>query len=109
MPLAGAAEVDAAVARRAGRAARVAGDAAARSASDPAARLADLLERSIADEAAAINALDNGTPVSAMTPGSYTAVWTRYYAGWIDKLEGSGRARRTAATGSTTWCPSPTA
>ncbi len=35
-----------------------------------------------------INALDNGTPVSAMRSGAYTAAWTRYYAGWIDKLDG---------------------
>ena len=40
------------------------------------------------DEACAINALDNGTPVSAMRSGAYTAAWTRYYAGWIDKLDG---------------------
>jgi acyl-CoA reductase-like NAD-dependent aldehyde dehydrogenase len=50
-------------------------------------RLADLLERHD-DEACAINALDNGTPVSAMRSGAYTAAWTRYYAGWIDKLDG---------------------
>ncbi len=50
-------------------------------------RLAGLLEAH-ADEAAAINALDNGTPVSTLNSGTYTAAWTRYYAGWIDKLEG---------------------
>jgi aldehyde dehydrogenase (NAD+) len=50
-------------------------------------RLADLLDAND-DEACAINALDNGTPVSAMRSGAYTAAWTRYYAGWIDKLEG---------------------
>jgi aldehyde dehydrogenase (NAD+) len=32
-------------------------------------------------------ALDNGTPVSAMNPGAYTAAWVRYYAGWCDKLD----------------------
>jgi aldehyde dehydrogenase (NAD+) len=50
-------------------------------------RLADLLVEHD-DEACAINALDNGTPVSAMRSGAYTAQWTRYYAGWIDKLDG---------------------
>ncbi|HEY7939650.1 MAG TPA: aldehyde dehydrogenase family protein, partial [Acidimicrobiales bacterium] len=50
-------------------------------------RLADLLLERRA-EAAAINALDNGTPVSVLDSGSYTASWVRYYAGWIDKLEG---------------------
>jgi len=50
-------------------------------------RLADLLQAHAA-EAAAINALDNGTPVSVLNSGAYTAAWTRYYAGWIDKLEG---------------------
>jgi acyl-CoA reductase-like NAD-dependent aldehyde dehydrogenase len=50
-------------------------------------RLADLLEEHD-DEACAINALDNGTPVSGLRSGAYTAAWTRYYAGWIDKLDG---------------------
>jgi acyl-CoA reductase-like NAD-dependent aldehyde dehydrogenase len=50
-------------------------------------RLADLLERDRA-EASAINALDNGTPVSVLDSGAYAASWTRYYAGWVDKLEG---------------------
>jgi acyl-CoA reductase-like NAD-dependent aldehyde dehydrogenase len=50
-------------------------------------RLADLLDAARA-EAAAINALDNGTPVSVLDSGTYTASWTRYYAGWADKLEG---------------------
>ncbi len=86
VPLAGATEVDAAV-------------AAARAAipvwqSTPIPdrvaillRLADLLERD-RSEAAAINALDNGTPVSILDSGAYAASWTRYYAGWVDKLEG---------------------
>jgi acyl-CoA reductase-like NAD-dependent aldehyde dehydrogenase len=51
-------------------------------------RLADLL-LTHGDEAAAVNALDNGTPVSIMNPGAYTATWTRYYAGWVDKIEGA--------------------
>ncbi len=86
VPLAGAAEVDDAVA--VGREAR----AEWRAIPMPERmailyRLADLLEAHD-DEACAINALDNGTPVSAMRSGAYTAAWTRYYAGWVDKLDG---------------------
>ena len=86
VPLAGAAEVDAAV--------RSAHDARTVWRAMPIGermailhRLADLLEARD-DEACAINALDNGTPISAMRSGAYTAAWTRYYAGWIDKLDG---------------------
>ena len=50
-------------------------------------RLADLLDEHHA-EACAINALDNGTPISIIDSGTYTASWVRYYAGWIDKLAG---------------------
>ena len=50
-------------------------------------RLADLLAAR-AREAGAINALDNGTPISAMDSGGYAALFVRYYAGWVDKLEG---------------------
>jgi aldehyde dehydrogenase (NAD+) len=50
-------------------------------------RLAELLEDH-ASEAAELAALDNGTPVSVMRPGSYAAAWVRYYAGWCDKLDG---------------------
>ncbi len=50
-------------------------------------RLADLLEADRAD-AAALTAVDNGTPVSALDPGRGAATWVRYYAGWVDKLEG---------------------
>jgi aldehyde dehydrogenase (NAD+) len=50
-------------------------------------RLADLLEDH-GPEAAELAALDNGTPVSVMNPGFYTAAWVRYYAGWCDKLDG---------------------
>jgi aldehyde dehydrogenase (NAD+) len=50
-------------------------------------RLADLLDRH-APEAAELAALDNGTPVSVMNPGSYAARWVRYAAGWCDKLDG---------------------
>jgi aldehyde dehydrogenase (NAD+) len=84
--LAGAADVDAAVA-----AAREAQPAwAARSPLERAAilyRLADLLEGD-GPQAAELAALDNGTPISVMNPGFYTAAWVRYYAGWCDKLDG---------------------
>ena len=50
-------------------------------------RLADLLDEHRA-EACAINALDNGTPISIIDSGTYTGSWTRYYAGWVDKLTG---------------------
>ena len=50
-------------------------------------RLADLLEANGA-EAAAINARDNGCPVSILDAGTYTANWARHYAGWVDKIEG---------------------
>lgn len=50
-------------------------------------RLADLLVAH-KDEAAAINALDNGTPRAGMDSGTYTAAWVCYYAGWVDKVEG---------------------
>ena len=57
-------------------------------------RLADLLDARD-DEACAINALDNGTPVSAhelraRTPRS----WTRYYAGLGRQARRRGRAGR---------------
>jgi aldehyde dehydrogenase (NAD+) len=50
-------------------------------------RLADLLT---ADDPAAalLNARDNGTPISTMRPGLYAASWVRYYAGWVDKVDG---------------------
>jgi acyl-CoA reductase-like NAD-dependent aldehyde dehydrogenase len=86
VPLAGAREVDDAV--------HVAREARARWRAVPMGeriailhRLADLLDAHD-DEACAINALDNGTPISGMRSGAYTAAWTRYYAGWIDKLDG---------------------
>jgi acyl-CoA reductase-like NAD-dependent aldehyde dehydrogenase len=50
-------------------------------------RLADLLDAR-AEEAAVISALEIGGAVSVMGPGTYTAQWVRYYAGWVDKLEG---------------------
>ena len=51
-------------------------------------RLADLLEEH-AEEAAVIGALENGSPVSVMQPALYTAAWVRYYAGWVDKIDGA--------------------
>jgi len=86
VPLAGAAEVDTAVG--AARDAQTTWNAV--SMPERMAilhRLADLLDEHD-DEACAINALDNGTPISGMRSGAYTAAWTRYYAGWIDKLDG---------------------
>ena len=83
--LAGAEDIDGAV--RAAQAAQPAWAAA-----PPAARaailhrLADLLDEH-ATEAAQLAALDNGTPISVMNPGTYTAAWVRYYAGWCDKLD----------------------
>ena len=40
---------------------------------------ADLLDAH-RDEASELAALDNGTPVSILRPGRYTAAWIRYYA-----------------------------
>ncbi len=51
-------------------------------------RLADLLVEND-DASAALNARDNGTPISTMRPGVYAAGWVRYYAGWVDKLTGT--------------------
>jgi len=76
--LGGAADIDEAVA-----AARSAQPAWA--ALGPAGRsailltLADLLEAH-RDEASELAALDNGTPLSVLRPGRYTAAWVRYYA-----------------------------
>jgi len=83
--LAGAREVDDAV-----RSAEAAGPAWRALAPDRRAailfRLADLLEAN-AKDCAVLGALENGSPVSIMQPGLYTASWVRYYAGWVDKLE----------------------
>ncbi len=51
-------------------------------------RLADLLEKH-SERSGIISALENGNPVAGLGPGTYTALWTRYYAGWCDKIEGS--------------------
>jgi aldehyde dehydrogenase (NAD+) len=50
-------------------------------------RLADLLVAND-PESALLNARDNGTPISTMRPGLYAASWVRYYAGWVDKVDG---------------------
>lgn len=51
-------------------------------------RLADLLEAN-KSELARMAALDGGTPLLAGERGVATAAaWTRYYAGWADKLSG---------------------
>lgn len=87
IPLAGAAEVDQAV--------RAADDAFRTwRATRPAQRralllkLADLIEAH-SDEFARLGVLDNGTAyASTRMSGAVAAEWTRYYAGWADKLEG---------------------
>ena len=87
IPLAGAAEVEEAVAR-----AEAAREGWRRTSPeqrrDILNRLADLIEEN-ADEFARMAALDGGTPLIAGKRGVETAVaWTRYYAGWCDKLTG---------------------
>ena len=55
----------------------------------------------------AINALDNGTPVARHATRARTPRrWTRYYAGWIDKLDGEV-VPVVRATCSTTSLPEP--
>jgi len=84
--LAGAGDIDAAV--DAARAAQPAWrDTSPAKRASILFRLADLLDQH-AEEAAAIGALDNGTPINVMRPGLYAANWVRYYAGWCDKLDG---------------------
>ena len=46
----------------------------------------DLLDEHRA-EAAELAALDNGTPVSVLRPGRYTAAWVRYYADMATELD----------------------
>jgi acyl-CoA reductase-like NAD-dependent aldehyde dehydrogenase len=50
-------------------------------------RFSELIERN-AEELAVIGALENGKPLSQAGSLSMTAEWARYYAGWIDKLQG---------------------
>jgi len=87
IPLAGVAEVEEAVRR-----AEAARDAWRRTAPearrDILNRLADLMQARKAD-LARMAALDGGTPLMGGERGVDTAVaWTRYYAGWCDKLTG---------------------
>jgi aldehyde dehydrogenase (NAD+) len=84
--LAGVADVDRAVA--AARAAQPGW--AALGAEGRAALLtafADLLDAH-RDEASELAALDNGTPVSILRPGRYTAAWIRYYADLAPSVAG---------------------
>ena len=87
VPMGGADDIDRAV-----RAAREALPAwRATPANEKAAilhRLADLLEKHSV-HTGVVSALENGNPVAGLGPGAYTAQWTRYYAGWCDKIEGS--------------------
>lgn len=56
---------------------------------DALLRLADLVDAN-ADELVALSALENGTPVAvARSHVSACSAWTRYYAGWADKLDGT--------------------
>ena len=63
--------------------------------------LADLLDEH-RQEAADLAALDNGTPVSVLRPGRYTAAWVRAYADMatalvdedLDVERGRARLRR---------------
>lgn len=84
VPLAGPAEVD--------RAVRVAHEAfLSWRSTRPAARrqaltrLADLIERH-AGELGRVGTLDNGMPNASGVMAAISAEWTRYYAGWCDKL-----------------------
>jgi len=87
IPLAGAAEIDLAVARAeaAREGWRTTRPEERRTILN---RLADLIEAN-RDEFARMAALDGGTPLMAGERGVDTAVaWTRYYAGWCDKISG---------------------
>jgi aldehyde dehydrogenase (NAD+) len=88
IPLAGEAEVDAAVAaaRSAFPAWRDMKPFHRRQILD---RFADLIERNI-DRFMQIAVVENGIPMSTMIHGMAPRIlgWTRYYAGWADKIEG---------------------
>jgi aldehyde dehydrogenase (NAD+) len=84
IPLAGKAEIDQAV--------EVAHEAFASWRRTPPAarrqllfRLADLIEAN-AEELARLGTLDNGMPNGSGVMSSMAAEWTRYHAGWCDKL-----------------------
>jgi aldehyde dehydrogenase (NAD+) len=94
IPLAGPADVD--------RAVRVAHEAFDGWRRTPAGerrrlllRLADLIEAN-ADEFARLGVLDNGMALSTAASFPVTSVeWTRYYAGWADKIAGDVTASHT--------------
>jgi len=86
VPLAGVADVDRAVAAAAD-AFPAWRDLPADARAGLLFRLADLLEAN-AERAAVVGALENGTPVAGLGSGIYAAQWTRYYGGWVDKLDG---------------------
>lgn len=50
-------------------------------------RLADLLDAE-AQQCGQLWAVEAGMPVAILEAGKYTARWVRYYAGWVDKIEG---------------------
>ena len=50
-------------------------------------RLADLLDAE-AEQCGRLWAVEAGMPVAILDAGPYTARWVRYYAGWVDKIEG---------------------
>ncbi|MGP0028989.1 MAG: aldehyde dehydrogenase family protein [Acidimicrobiales bacterium] len=56
-------------------------------------RLADLIEAN-AEEFGRRGTMDNGTPASVVAGMTGSAVeWTRYYAGWADKIAGEHSER----------------
>jgi acyl-CoA reductase-like NAD-dependent aldehyde dehydrogenase len=50
-------------------------------------RLADLLAER-ATECDLLSALENGTPAAKLGSARFASWWTRYQAGWVDRLEG---------------------
>ena len=50
-------------------------------------RFSELIEQNV-EELARIGAFENGQPISQGRFIGLTAEWSRYYAGWIDKLQG---------------------
>jgi aldehyde dehydrogenase (NAD+) len=50
-------------------------------------KFSELIEQNV-EELARIGSLENGQPISQGRFIGLTAEWARYYAGWIDKLEG---------------------
>jgi aldehyde dehydrogenase (NAD+) len=88
IPLAGKAEVDAAV-EAAAAAFEIWRWWRPADRRDALLRLAGLLRQN-ADEFARLGAYDNGTPIMVGKGGVDTAAsWTSYYAGWADKLDGA--------------------